>query len=171
MSTFAIICATFLGPVFAVWASEWRYSRRQAAEKRKNIFQTLMSTRAIRLNISHIEALNQIDFAFQGKPYSSVLECWNLYRKHLQSPESRNHGDSQNVWEGKARDLFFELLHQMSVSLNLSFPKSYITDNSYHPIAHLYAELDILEIRQLLLQVLRNERPINIQPVSSEKLP
>lgn len=167
-SNVAIIFATFLGPVFAVWASEWRHNRRQAQEKRHRIFETLMSTRATRLNVSHIEALNQIDFAFQGSRYTDVREAWSLYRKTLQSPELQNQEETQKIWQSKANDLFSDLMHKMALSLKLPFPKSYISDNSYHPDAYLFAELDSIQIRQLLLQVLKDGRPINIREVDKQ---
>ena len=167
----AMIFATIAGPVLAVWASEWRYSRRQAKEKREQIFQTLMSTRATRLNIVHVEALNQIDFAFQGNGYSQIRESWAIYRKHLQSPESASVGEAQVVWQTKASDLFANLLHEIAKGLNLPFSKSYIIDNSYRPDAHLYAELDNLKIRQLLLEVLEKGRPLNIRDISTYEEP
>lgn len=165
----AMIFATIAGPVLAVWASEWRYSRRQSQERREKLFQTLMSTRAIRLNPSHIEALNLIDFVFQGNKYNAVRECWNLYRKHLQSPDSASSGEVQAIWSAKSNDLFSDLVYQMSQSLGLSFPKSYIADNSYHPDFHLLSEFESIEIRRLLLSVLKDGHPINIRAISGNE--
>jgi hypothetical protein len=162
----AMIFATIVGPVLAVWASEWRYSRRSKQESRGRVFHTLMSTRATRLNIVHVEALNQIDFVFQDKKYSLIRESWKLYRQQLQSVES---AEVQAVWQTKANDLFANLLHEISKGLNLPYTKSYIIDKSYRPDAHLTNELDFIEIRQLILQVLKDGRPINIRSVDEPK--
>ena len=161
----AMILVTLAGPVVAVWASEWRYTRRQAQEKREQIFQTLISTRATRLNIVHVESLNQIDFVFQGNRYSQIRESWALYRKHLQLPESASAGDALVVWQSKSADLFADLLHEIGKGLKFSFSKSYIIENSYRPNAHLYAELDSARIRKLLLEVLEDGRPLNIREI------
>lgn len=159
----AMIFATLAGPLIAVWASEWRHSRRQMKDKREQIFQTLMSTRATRLNIVHVEALNQIDFVFQGNLYSPVRESWRLYRQHLQSPESASVGEVQAVWQSKAMDLFADLLFEISKALNLSFSKSYILENSYRPDAHLLEEIHTQKMRELFINGLENGIPIKVK--------
>lgn len=163
----AMIFATLAGPIIAVWASEWRHSLRQTKEKRNQIFQTLMSTRATKINIVHVESLNQIDFAFSGSRYTSVRESWAIYRKHLQSPESASVGESQAVWQSKADDLFANLLHEIAKGLNMPFSKSYIIEKSYRPDAHILAEIDNLKLRRLLLEVLEKGRPLNIREISA----
>jgi len=165
----AVIFATITGPILAVWASEWRHSRRQIQDKRMQIFQTLMSTRATRLNIVHVEALNQIDFVFSGKNYIQIRESWAIYRKHLQSPEFASSGDGDAVWKSKSEDLFADLLHEIVKGLNLPFSKSYIIENSYRPDAHLFAEIDSIKTRHLLLDVLESGRPINIRFVNEDE--
>ncbi len=165
----AVVFATIAGPILAVWASEYRQSNKQAKESRHRIFYTLMSTRATRLNPAHVEALNQIDFLFEGKPYVQVRESWALYRKHLQSPESASVGDAFAVWQSKSTDLFAELLHEISKALNLPFSKSYIIENSYRPDAHLYEEINSIKMRQLILEVLENGRPLNIRTINEVK--
>jgi len=162
----AVIIATVTGPLLAVWASELRHSRRQIKERRMQVFQTLMSTRATRLNIVHVEALNQIDFVFSGKNYVQIRESWAIYRKHLQSPEFASSGDGDAVWKSKSEDLFADLLHEIVKGLNLPFSKSYIIENSYRPDAHLFAEIDSIKTRHLLLDVLETGRPINIRFVN-----
>ncbi|MEW6983940.1 DUF6680 family protein [Colwelliaceae bacterium 6471] len=159
----AVIFATLAGPLLAVWASEWRHSRRNKQEKRESVFRTLMSTRATRLNIVHVEALNQIDFVFDGNRYKQIRESWSLYRKHLQSPDSASTGDAQAVWQSKGVDLFSDLLHEISKGLNLPFTKSYIIENSYRPDAHLLEEIDNIKMRQLLMDWLENGVPIKVQ--------
>ena len=165
----AVVFATIAGPILAVWASEYRQSSKHAKESRHKIFYTLMSTRAIRLNPAHVEALNQIDFLFEGKSYAQVRESWALYRKHLQSPESATVGETFAVWQSKATDLFAELLHEISKALNLPFSKSYIIENSYRPDAHLYEEINSQKMRQLILEVLENGRPLNIRTINEVK--
>lgn len=84
----------------------------------------------------------------------------------MQSPESASVGEAQAVWQSKATDLFANLLHEIAKGLNLPFSKSYIIENSYWPDAHLYAEIDNLKLRKLLLEVLESGRPINIRAIN-----
>jgi hypothetical protein len=165
----AVVFATMAGPILAVWASEYRQSNKQVKENRHKLFYTLMSTRATRLNPAHVEALNQIDFLFEGKSFAQVRESWALYRKHLQSPESGKIGEAFNVWLSKSTDLFADLLHEISKALSLPFSKSYIIENSYRPDAHLYEEINSQKMRQLILEVLENGRPINIRTINEVK--
>ena len=58
----AVVFATLAGPILAVWASEWRQQHRAVRERKEWVFRTLMSTRAARLRIEHVGAINQIDF-------------------------------------------------------------------------------------------------------------
>ena len=156
----AMIFATIAGPILAVWASEWRYTRRKKSEKRDSVFRTLITTRASRLTLQHVEALNEIDFAFSDSKYSKVRDAWSLYRKHLRSPDSAGTGEIFAVWQNKANELLDEILYQMALGLKHKISKSEILDNSYRPDAHLLVELDQAEARKLLLEVLRGERAI-----------
>lgn len=78
----AVVFATLSGPILAVWASEWRQQRRALHERKEWVFRTLMSTRAARLRIEHVAAINQIDFAFPRQSCASVQDAWGLYRQN-----------------------------------------------------------------------------------------
>lgn len=164
-SAVAIVLATMLGPVLAVWASEYRQQHRALHERKEWVFRTLMSTRAARLHIEHVAAINQIDFAFPRQSCASVQDAWGLYRQHLRHPDSLSEGAIRQAWQNKANDLLAELLHQMATDLDIPFSKSEITDNSYYPDAYVLDEITERETRRLLLEVLRNGRPINIRPI------
>lgn len=161
----AIICATLAGPILAVWASEWRQARREAVEQRHKVFQTLLGTRSNRLNREHVDALNRIDFVFQGSNYAQVREAWLLYRKHLQSSQAGLTDQALQAFLAKSDDLLADLLFEISNSLGFSFSKSYIIEKSYRPDAHFISDVSLVEIQHLLLQVLKNGRPINIRQV------
>lgn len=165
----AIIFATIVGPILAVWASEWRQQRRELHERKEWVFRTLMSTRAARLRIEHVSAINQIDFAFPRKSCAAVQDAWGLYRQHLRHVDSASEDQAiRQAWNNRANDLFADLLHQMAIDLNIPFSKSEITDNSYYPDAYLIDEISQQEIRHLLLKLLKNERQINIHVVPDD---
>ncbi len=125
-----------------------------------------MSTRASRLRIEHIEAINQIDFAFPRVSCIAVQDAWGLYRQHLRHPESVDEDEAvRRAWLSKANDLLADLLHQMAIDLKIPFSKSEITDNSYYPDAYVTDELVQQATRHFLLQVLKDGRPINIRSI------
>jgi hypothetical protein len=160
----AIVFATIAGPILAVWASEWRQQRRALRERKEWVFRTLMSTRAARLRIEHVSAINQIDFAFPRESCAAVQDAWGLYRQHLRHPDSTSEDEGvRRGWQNKANDLIADLLHQMALDLGIAFSKSEITDNSYYPDAYLLDELEQRAIRHFVLQVLKDGRPITVR--------
>lgn len=168
----AVVFATIAGPILAVWASEWRQQRRAAKERKEWVFRTLMSTRAARLRIEHVAAINQIDFAFPRESCTAVQDAWGLYRQHLRHADSISEDEPvRRAWQNKANDLLAELLHQMAIDLTIPFSKSEITDNSYYPDAYVTDEITQQETRHLLLQVLKSGRPINIRVIPNEPPP
>ena len=50
-SAIAIVGATILGPVLAVWASEIRQRHRQGQDRKEWVFRTLMTTRSNRRSV------------------------------------------------------------------------------------------------------------------------
>jgi len=128
-----------------------------------------MSTRAARLRIEYVAAINQIDFAFPRQSCASVQDAWGLYRQHLRHADSISEDQAiRQAWQNKANDLLSDLLHQMAIDLKIPFSKSEITDNSYYPDAYVTDEISQQETNQLLLQVLKNGRPINIRVIPDE---
>lgn len=165
-SDLAIIFATLVGPILAVWAAEWRQARKAHRDRMEWVFRTLMSTRGAKLREDHVSAINHIEFAFPKRKCPAIDDARALYRKHLRQPDYQAEDRAvQQAWANKANDLFANLLFLMAHELKIPFTKSEITEESYRPDAHLFSELEWEEIRKLLLQVLRNERPINFRPI------
>lgn len=160
----AILFATVIGPILAVWAAEWRQQRKAQMDRKEWVFRTLMSTRGAKLRPEHVSAINHIEFAFTRKACPNIEDARSLYRKHLRSPNSVSEDTAVvDGWTNKANDLFAELLYLMAVQLKIPFTKSDITEESYYPDAYLHSELELHQIRKLTLEVLRDARPINIK--------
>ena len=85
-SDFAIIFATLVGPILAVWASEWRQQRKTENDRKEWVFRTLMSTRGAKLRQEHVAAINHIEFAFPRQSCPGIDDARTLYRKHLKHP-------------------------------------------------------------------------------------
>ena len=160
----SIVSATILGPILAVWASEIRQHRKEARERREWVFRTLMTTRSSRLHPDHVSALNHIDFAFPQKSYPQVADAWGLYYAHLHSAQ----GDTQESmarWTEAGYSLLVELLHQMANVLHIPFSKTSIQKSAYYPQGYVFTESQQNELRTLLLEVLKGDRPIGIRPI------
>lgn len=165
-SDLAIIFATLVGPILAVWAAEWRQQSKVERDRREWVFRTLMSTRGARLLQEHVAAISHIEFAFPKSQYPGIDDARVLYRKQLRSRDSLSEDPAvRQAWQNRANDLFTDLLHLMALSLKVPFTKSEITEESYHPDAYFVSELELQQIRTLTLAVLRDGKPINIRPI------
>ena len=156
---FAIVFATLVGPILAIWASEWRQKNRQNQEKKEWIFRTLMTTRSARMSPDHIQALNFIDFAFHKN--NKIIDAWGVYFTHLKTDRGQIEAENK-AWDNTSNSHFTELLHQMAEDMNIAFSKTYIMQPSYYPSGYEYTEAQHHELRALLLQLLKNERSINM---------
>ena len=165
-SDLAIIFATLVGPILAVWAAEWRHSRKAEHDRKEWVFRTLMSTRGAKLCQDHVQAINHIEFAFPKQSCPAIDDARALYRKHLRHPDYLAEDTAvRQAWGNKANDLFAELLYLMALDLKIPFTRTEITEESYRPDAHLISEFEWEEIRRLSLQVLKDGRPIHFRPI------
>jgi hypothetical protein len=76
--TFAVV----LGPILAVQIQKWLEQVRNKTERKLKIFKTLMTTRATRVSIEHVQSLNMIDIEFLDKEYKKVISAWRNYHDH-----------------------------------------------------------------------------------------
>ena len=155
----AIVFATLVAPVLAIWASEWRQQRRQNQERKEWVFRTLMTTRSARLHPDHIQALNYIEFVFSHN--NEIVDGWGLYFEHLKTERGQTVAEMK-AWENASDNRLTDLLHLMAKDLNISFSKTHIMQPSYYPRGYEFTEAQQHELRALLLEVLKNERSINM---------
>ena len=155
----AIVFATLAGPILAIWASEWRQKGRQNQERKEWVFRTLMTTRSARLHPDHIQALNNIEFVFPQN--SDTVDAWGLYFAHLKTERGQTEAEIK-AWESSSDTHLTNLLHLMAKDLGISFSKTHIMQPSYYPRGYEFTEAQQHELRALLLEVLRNERSINM---------
>ena len=160
-SAVAIVLATILGPVLAVWASEYRQRARQQQDRKEWVFRTLMTTRSTRMSLDHVSALNHIDFAFPQDKHPQISDAWGLYLTHL----NKGPGDTQESlerWLDEGGNLLADLIHLMASALNIPFPKTSIKRAAYYPKGHADTEMQLNEIRSLLLELLNNKRSLSV---------
>lgn len=145
------IAAILVAPLVAVQVSLWLERRKERRRRQLETFRTLMATRASGLAPDHVKALNMIDVEFYGSDKSSkaVLQAWKAYLDHLNMPST-----ASKAWGTKREELLVDLLQKMATHLGFEFDRTDIKHTSYFP----RAELEQLEIRKLLLSILRGER-------------
>jgi hypothetical protein len=164
----AIVFATLLGPILAVWASEWRQQRRVHHDRKESVFRSLWSTRSVNLHPDHVNALNNIDFAFPERDYPDIADAWHLYLTHLNTDQGQT-DDSQDRWDEKARSLLANLISLMASDLKIPFTNSLIQQPSYYPKGHAFTVSQQNEMRTLALEVLKGKRSLPIHAVQSNE--
>jgi hypothetical protein len=149
--------AVILGPIAAVQIQKWLEQSRNRTERKLKIFKTLMSTRATRVSIEHVQSLNMIDIEFIDKGYQKVVAAWRIYH------DSLSNGDIKSAtWMEKNDDLFIELLFEMGTSLGYKFDKVMLRRTAYSPIAHGDFELEQQTIRKGLAKILSGNAALPI---------
>lgn len=147
--------AVLIGPIASIQIQKWLESRRETRQRKLYVFRTLMSTRATRVSIDHVEALNMIDIEFSRD--EKVIKAWRSYHDHLTNEDAKRQG-----WIEKNDDLFIDLLHEMGVSLDYKFDKVMLRRTAYSPVAHGDIEFDQQKIRKGLAKILSWEASLPV---------
>lgn len=157
-----MIIAVLIGPVVAVQITEYLRRKNDNRNRKVHVFRTLMATRSATLAPQHIEALNLVEIEFFSirKQDRKVVDAWKLYLAHLNDIHY-----PKNNWQARRADLLMELLYEMSIALDYGYDKAHIKSGTYYPSGYEDNEVDHLEMRKLLLEVLRGKRglPVTIQ--------
>lgn len=123
--TWAIVIATFMGPIFAVWISLWREARADRQNRRFYIFRTLMATRKIAMSREQVDALNLVETEFHGVP--TVQPAYAAYVSHLYTDANAP------KWDEERQDHLARLLHHMSVAMRMPLDEAKIRSGGYSP--------------------------------------
>lgn len=165
-TTIAIVCATILGPILAVQVQKFIERSNQSHNRKVDLFEQLMATRAARLSFEHVRALNMIDIYFYGKgplrrskTEQSVIDSWKIYFSHLNEQRTP---ETLAIWISKADDYFIDLMLAISEDVGFKFDKVQLKNSSYSPIRHLNIELENESIRNATLEILEGKRSINM---------
>jgi Family of unknown function (DUF6680) len=151
-----------LAPLIAVQVTEYLQKHKEARARKFWLFRTLMATRATKLSLEHVQALNTIDIEFRGtgKRFKAVVEAWKAYLNHL---NTQMPPDAWQLWASRRDDLFVDLLYSMAQSLGYSMDKTDLRSTSYFPIAHGRTEDEYARIRAALLELLDAKRPLLVK--------
>jgi hypothetical protein len=129
-----------------------------------------MATRGVRASPEHTRALGTIDLAFfgrrlfginrQSKSEKAVVDVWKEYHDHLHT--RRGDGD-QPVWDGKANDLFTNLLFVMSQDLGYRLDRVQLSKGWYRPDAQTELEQEQHAIRKAAVRLLAGDAAIKME--------
>lgn len=172
---FIMTMAVIIGPFGAVQIQRVLEKIREKKQRRLDIFKTLMSTRAEKVNRAHVQALNMIDIEFYGRMIpiirtryqrrteQAVTHAWKIYNSHL---NKFGEFDNLSIWSTRSDELFTELLYALAQSLDYDFDKVQLQRDCYRPQAH--GELENLQGKILvgLEKVLSGESPLPMQVVN-----
>lgn len=151
----AVVVATLAGPVLAVQVQKYLERWREASQRRERVFKTLMATRAARLSLEHVSALNLIDieFAPTRKRFKKVRSAWKAYRTHL-NEQTPSDPQLAAVFFAKRVELFTDVLYEMGSALGYDFDKTQIDKDVYSTVYHGKLEVDQETIRTKLVEIL-----------------
>jgi len=155
----AIVLATFLGPIFAIFASEIIRSRTDKQQRKNYIFRSLMATRRLAISHEHVNALNLIEVEFHKD--KDVINAWKKYLTHLNQVRDQ----MPNIQWNEIKDqILAELLEHMAIKLNYKFTSMELFRGGYAPIG--WQETEELQRKALQgLEMLVNGKtsiPVNI---------
>lgn len=161
--------AIILGPILAIQAQKTIEVFQETRKRRMELFRTLMSTRAERLNRNHVQALNMIDIEFYGrllpfirtryqtKKEQAVTHAWKSYNSHL---NQKDEYDSLDQWGKKGDELFTSMLYAITQALNYDYDKVQLQRDCYRPIAHGNIENTQLAILSGLDEIVNKGKPL-----------
>lgn len=167
IDTWAVVFATVVGPVAAVFITRWNDHRREARGRLLDTYRTLMATRKIAISKEHVAAINLIEVEFHGvKP---VIEAWSSYLNHLNSPTAVGAATAQlDAWEARRSELLAVLLVKIAAHLGISKGEIEIMHGGYAPQGWVSNEQRITAVQDYAIRLSQGQA---IFPVSAVQQP
>ncbi len=165
------ILAIFIGPFFAIRMQKRIEKDALRESKQHDIFRTLMATRANRISIKHVEALNLIsmDFSENKESEQPIIVAWeSLLDQYNDYPVYNNYDDKSRysidlqIAEKESSKYLIELLSEMSKCLGYGFKKIDIKNGCYAPVGHSEKDNEEILIRKSLVGVLQGYMPVSV---------
>jgi flagellar basal body-associated protein FliL len=168
LTSILTIVAIAVGPILAVQIQKYLERKKEAKNRKIQIFKSLMATRGAVLSATHVEALNRIDLEFSDdKKYKKIIEAWKEYFDNLSNRKESK--DEIKIWAARNEELLANLLFEMGNSLGFSFDKVLIKRNIYSPQAHADIELENTLIRRGIIRLLTSETSLPVTNVVDEE--
>ncbi|MFM0695631.1 hypothetical protein PQQ64_25565 [Paraburkholderia graminis] len=154
--TWAIVAATFLGPIFAVAITLWRDSASKKYTRRLHVFRTLMATRKIGISPDHVNALNLVEVDFYK--CTKVEIAWKSYLEHL----NLSGRPEDDAWRETKEKRLAELLFHMGVVLKIEIPPLDIFKGGYAPMGWAYKDARSNEVLEFVHELSEGTKVVPI---------
>lgn len=152
----ATVLAIIIGPIWSVKITRASDERREAAQRKSNIFTSLMKTRKFQLNPEHVMALNlvQVEFYHNAK----VLAAHRHYMTLLYRPIHEANDPTLDRALEENDDALYDLLYEIGVDVGYQFDKRDLKKLAYGPKGWIDEETQLRNFRQLMVEVLLGKR-------------
>lgn len=157
--TAAIVIATFLGPILAVFTTRVIDNLRQRKERKMEVFRALMRSRRNCLSPEYVAALNMVELEFAGR--ENVLRPFKTLFDHYQAqPQATD-------WHERLRSLIARLLYAMAKDLGYEMEQLDVMEGGYLPSGWGAIENDRNAILSAMAKVARGEAaiPVVVSPM------
>lgn len=167
-----MILAVLCSPFIAVFIQRQIDIGREKRGQKLWIFRTLMATRANRLSLDHVQALNSIELVFDKKKKDkAIIEKWNEYLDYFgQCPKEgdENYSVKLDAWLARGEELFANLMHVMGKQLGYDFDRVRIKRSIYFPKGHGDEFNDHFLIRKGLVAILNKKSNLSVEVINQE---
>jgi hypothetical protein len=160
----AIVAATFLGPIAAVGVSIWRERRNRSYDRQLWVFRTLMATRRMHLSNDHVTALNQIELEFRAN--KEVQQAWADYHAHIEAGKFAIGSDEYRKWDAERIDILAQLIASIGTAMGFKYGELQIKKGGYAPEGWAYRDARMGEVQELVRDLLRGNRALRVTPVN-----
>ena len=147
------IIAIILGPIFAVIVTRSIDNFRYNAQRKLDIYKTLMRTRKMPIHADHVGALNLIEVEFSKN--KNVVSAWKAYLGNLGNPMPAAEDKERYEDFLKKRDsLLTKLISDIASALGIKVEQLDILEGNYVPKVWNDDHWDQLLVRKYLINVL-----------------
>ncbi|OGC21664.1 hypothetical protein A2291_06110 [candidate division WOR-1 bacterium RIFOXYB2_FULL_42_35] len=170
ISDWIMVFAVLAAPFLAIYAQSKIEENKEKRGQKLWVFRTLMATRASKLSVEHVQALNSIDLFFdKSGTEKMIVEKWDEYLDHLALPLQENDQDYQaklDAWTQKGNDYFAGLLTLMGERVGYHFDKVKLKKGIYFPKGHGDAEWDNFLIRRGMVNIMTGKTGFPVRQFS-----
>ena len=167
ISDWLMVLAVLIAPFLAIVAQRKIDELRERRNQKLWVFRTLMATRANKISLEHVQALNSIELFFKKKgKEKKVIEKWGEYLDHLASAPKEDDPDIRvklEAWTKQSDNFLADMLSLMGQSLGYDFDKVKLQKGIYFPRAHGEIELDNNIIRKGLVNIMAGKSGFPVQ--------
>jgi hypothetical protein len=159
----AVVIATLLGPILAVFVTRYVDKRRERTTRQYETFRALMRSRRANLSPEYVSALNTVEIEFAG--IKSVEDAQRLLFQHL------NLRPQPGDWGDRLHRLQTRLLYAIAKQLGFEVEQLDVLEGGYVPQGWGTTEEQNTEVRNNVLEVLRGRRALKIETATALAAP